>query len=201
MDREDAVQAVEAGIRKVSELKAAGYQILATGEMGIGNTTSSSAMTSVLLDVDPEVVTGRGAGLTSAGLERKIQAIRTGNRSEPAGSGRSPGRAGQGRRLDIAGLTGVFLGCAAERIPAVVDGFISGVAALTAVRLCPEAQNYLLASHISNEPAGQMVLEALGLSPFLICNHVPGRGHRGGGGGPVPAAGYGPGSLSGHEHL
>ena len=76
MTRQEAVAAVEVGIEKVLELKEQGYQILATGEMGIGNTTTSSAVTSVLLDVDPRIVTGRGAGLSSEGLERKIQAIR-----------------------------------------------------------------------------------------------------------------------------
>ncbi len=176
MGREDAVQAVEAGIRKVSELKAAGYQILATGEMGIGNTTTSSAMTSVFLDVDPEVVTGRGAGLTSAGLEKKIQVIREGialNRPDPADPLDVLAKVGG---LDIAGLAGVFLGCAAEGIPAVIDGFISGVAALTAVRMCPGVRDYLIASHVSNEPAGQLVLDTLGLSPFLLCNMCLGEG-------------------------
>lgn len=176
MSREDAVQAVEAGIRKVAELKSAGYQILATGEMGIGNTTTSSAMTSVLLDVPPQEVTGRGAGLTSAGLTRKIQVIREGiavNRPDPSDPLDVLAKVGG---LDIAGLTGVFLGCAAERIPAVIDGFITEVAALTAVRLCPEVRDYLLASHVSNEPAGQRLLEALGLSPFLVCRMCLGEG-------------------------
>ncbi len=176
MSREDAVQAVEAGIRKVAELKAAGYQILATGEMGIGNTTTSSAMTSVFLNVPPEEVTGRGAGLTSAGLEKKIQVIREGiakNQPDPADPLDVLAKVGG---LDIAGLTGVFLGCAAEGIPAVIDGFISGVAALTAVRLCPGVKEYLIASHVSNEPAGKLILDTLGLSPFLICNMCLGEG-------------------------
>lgn len=176
MTREAAVAAVEAGIGKVKELKAQGYRILATGEMGIGNTTTSSAIASVFLDAAPETVTGKGAGLTSAGLEKKIQVIKDGialHRPDPSDPIDVLAKVGG---FDIAGLTGVFLGCAAERIPVVIDGFISGVAALTAVRLCPGVQEYLIASHVSNEPAGQMILDALGVSAFLTCNMCLGEG-------------------------
>lgn len=176
MTREAAVAAVEAGIKKVKELKAQGYRILATGEMGIGNTTTSSAIASVFLNAAPETVTGKGAGLTSAGLEKKIQVIKDGialHRPDPSDPIDVLAKVGG---FDIAGLTGVFLGCAAEKIPVVIDGFISGVAALTAVRLCPGVQEYLIASHVSNEPAGQMILDALGVSAFLICNMCLGEG-------------------------
>ncbi|WP_434309107.1 nicotinate-nucleotide--dimethylbenzimidazole phosphoribosyltransferase [Hominifimenecus sp. rT4P-3] len=176
MTREAAIAAVEAGIRKVKELKEKGYRILATGEMGIGNTTTSSAMASVFLDVAPELVTGKGAGLTSAGLEKKIQVIKDGialHQPDPSDPIDVLAKVGG---FDIAGLTGVFLGCAAEKIPVVIDGFISGVAALTAVRLCPGVQDYLIASHVSKEPAGQMILDALGVSAFLTCNMCLGEG-------------------------
>ncbi|HIZ08569.1 MAG TPA: nicotinate-nucleotide--dimethylbenzimidazole phosphoribosyltransferase [Candidatus Eubacterium avistercoris] len=176
MTRQEAVAAVEVGIEKVLELKEQGYQILATGEMGIGNTTTSSAVTSVLLDVDPRIVTGRGAGLSSEGLERKIQAIRRGirvNRPDPSDPIDVLSKVGG---LDIAGLTGVFLGGAALGIPVVMDGFISGVAALLAVRIAPACKDYILASHKSNEPASQMILDALDKEAFLTCDMCLGEG-------------------------
>ena len=176
MTREEAVQAVETGIELVRELKDKGYGLIGTGEMGIGNTTTSSALASVFLNRPPEQVTGRGAGLSSAGLERKIKAIETAiqvNKPNPADPLDVLSKVGG---LDLAGLCGVFLGGAACRIPVLVDGFISSAAALTAARLCPNAVDYMLGSHASNEPAGRMVLEELGLKPFLYANMCLGEG-------------------------
>ena len=176
MTREEAVQAVETGIELVRELKDKGYGLIGTGEMGIGNTTTSSALASVFLNRPPEQVTGRGAGLSSAGLERKIKAIETAiqvNKPDPADPLDVLSKVGG---LDLAGLCGVFLGGAACRIPVLVDGFISSAAALTAARLCPDAVDYMLGSHASNEPAGRMVLEELGLKPFLYANMRLGEG-------------------------
>ena len=176
MTREEAVQAVETGIELVRELKDKGYGLIGTGEMGIGNTTTSSALASVFLNRPPEQVTGRGAGLSSAGLERKIKAIETAiqvNKPNPADPLDVLSKVGG---LDLAGLCGVFLGGAACRIPVLVDGFISSAAALTAARLCPNAVDYMLGSHASNEPAGRMVLEDLGLKPFLYANMCLGEG-------------------------
>ena len=176
MTREEAVQAVETGIELVRELKGKGYGLIGTGEMGIGNTTTSSALASVFLNRPPEQVTGRGAGLSSAGLERKIKAIETAiqvNKPNPADPLDVLSKVGG---LDLAGLCGVFLGGAACRIPVLVDGFISSAAALTAARLCPAAVDYMLGSHASNEPAGRMVLEELGLKPFLYANMCLGEG-------------------------
>ena len=176
MTREEAVQAVETGIELVRELKDKGYGLIGTGEMGIGNTTTSSALASVFLNRPPEQVTGRGAGLSSAGLERKIKAIETAiqvNKPNPADPLDVLSKVGG---LDLAGLCGVFLGGAACRIPVLVDGFISSAAALTAARLCPAAVDYMLGSHASNEPAGRMVLEELGLKPFLYANMCLGEG-------------------------
>ena len=176
MTREEAVQAVETGIELVRELKDKGYGLIGTGEMGIGNTTTSSALASVFLNRPPEQVTGRGAGLSSAGLERKIKAIETAiqvNKPNPADPLGVLSKVGG---LDLAGLCGVFLGGAACRIPVLVDGFISSAAALTAARLCPAAVDYMLGSHASNEPAGRMVLEELGLKPFLYANMCLGEG-------------------------
>ena len=176
MMRKQAIQAVRNGIRIVEELSAKGYDILATGEMGIGNTTTSSAVVSVLLDRDVREVTGRGAGLSSEGLERKIQVIRRAvERNCPDPSDPIDVLAKVGG-LDIAGLAGVFLGGALFHIPVVIDGFISSAAALCAVRMAQDCRDYMLASHKSGEPAGGMVLDALGLSPFIDCNMSLGEG-------------------------
>lgn len=176
MTRAEAVWAMETGIRYVEKLKEKGYRILATGEMGIGNTTTSSAIASVLLEMEPEVVTGRGAGLSTEGLNRKVAVIRQAialhkpKKEDPIDVLAKVGG------FDIAGLTGVFLGGAANHIPVVIDGFISAVAALVAVRICPEASDYILASHVSKEPAGAMLLEALGKRPALTCDMCLGEG-------------------------
>ena len=157
-------------------LKEKGYGILLAGEMGIGNTTTSSAVVSVLLDQDAEDVTGRGAGLSSEGLKRKVQVIRESiclNQPDRKDVLDVLSKVGG---LDIAGLAGVFLGGAICHIPVMIDGFISSAAALCAVRMVPECADYMLASHRSGETAGGMVLEALGLSPFLDCNMSLGEG-------------------------
>lgn len=176
MTREEVWQAIEIGIRKVEQLKEQGYEMIATGEMGIGNTTTSSAVASVLLSVAPEQVTGRGAGLSSAGLEKKISVIKDAianyqpDKEDPVDVLSKVGG------LDIAGLTGVFLGGALYRVPVVIDGFISSVAALCAARMVPVSKSYFLPSHVSKEPAGAMLLEALELSPLLTCNMSLGEG-------------------------
>ena len=176
MSREEAAKAVMTGILLVEELKQVGFRLLATGEMGIGNTTTSSAIVSVLLGKDPAEVTGRGAGLTSEGLERKIQAIRTAIAVNQPDSADPLDVLHKVGGLDIAGLAGVFLGGAIHRVPVLVDGFISSAAALVAAAICPAAKDYMLASHASNEPAGRMVLATLGLTPFLHAGMCLGEG-------------------------
>lgn len=176
MTREQAVAAIEVGIAKAEELHAQGYEILATGEMGIGNTTTSSAMTAVYLGLDVETVTGRGAGLSSHGLQRKIHAIKQAiavNQPDPEDPLDVLAKVGG---LDIAGMCGLFLGGAAKRMPVVMDGFISQVAALTAVRLVPECADYILASHISEEPGANILLKALEKDAFLTCGMRLGEG-------------------------
>ena len=176
MTREQAAQAVLNGIRIVRELAEKEYDILATGEMGIGNTTTSSAVVSVLLEKDVEAVTGRGAGLSAEGLRRKVQVIREAIRlNEPDRKDALDVLAKVGG-FDIAGLAGVFLGGALCHIPVMIDGFISSAAALCAVRMAPECRDYMLASHRSGETAGGMVLDALGLSEFIDCNMSLGEG-------------------------
>lgn len=176
MTREEAVLAIEHGIELVSDLKAQGYRILMTGEMGIGNTTTSSAMASVLLGCDPAVVTGKGAGLSNEALERKIRVIQQAidvNKPHPQDALDVLAKVGG---LDIAGLTGIFIGGAIHKIPVLVDGLISAVSALTAQMLCPNTRHAMLASHVSAEPAGRLLLQALKLSPLITAGMYLGEG-------------------------
>ena len=176
MTRAQAVEAVGRGIRLVQKQKAAGVQLLATGEMGIGNTTTSSAVAAVLLGQPGERMTGRGAGLSDEGLARKVDAICRGIlRNEPDPTDPLDVLAKLGG-FDLAGLCGVFLGGALEGVPVVMDGFISGVAALCAVRLCPAAAKAVFASHCSAEPAARLVLNALGKAPLLTAGLHLGEG-------------------------
>ena len=176
MTRAQAEQAVLTGVDLVREQQAKGVRLLATGEMGIGNTTTSSAVASVLLGRPAEEMTGRGAGLSDEGLARKIAAIRKAlevNRPDPADVLDVLSKVGG---FDIAGLCGVFLGGALYGVPVLIDGFISAVAALCALRLCPLAGKAMLASHVSAEPAGALVLEALGKRPLITAGMHLGEG-------------------------
>ena len=176
MTRAQTIDAMEAGMRLVEDWRAKGFSLLATGEMGIGNTTTSSAMAAVLLDQPVERMTGRGAGLSDAGLARKIDAIRRGmavNRPDADDPLDVLAKLGG---LDLAGLCGVFLGGALHSVPIVADGFISSVAALCAVRLCPNAGKAVFASHASSEPAARLVLEALGKRPLITADLHLGEG-------------------------
>lgn len=171
MSRDQALQAIQTGIDLVGELKSKGYQMIATGEMGIGNTTTSSAITACLLQKKVEEVTGRGAGLSSAGLDRKIHIIEEAIRLHQPDDKDPIDVLAKVGGLDIAGLVGIFLGGGIHRTPVLIDGFISSVAALIATRLCPEAKSYMFATHISKEPAGRLLIEALEL-PYLVDLHM-----------------------------
>lgn len=176
MTREQAVKGLEAGIDMVRELNDKGYRILATGEMGIGNTTTSSAVASVLLKQPVEEMTGRGAGLTREGLVRKINAIKKAialNEPDPEDAIDVLAKVGG---LDIAGMAGVFLGGAVYGIPVVMDGFISCVSALIAMRICPAAKDYILASHVSKEPAAHLILENMGKEAIIHADMCLGEG-------------------------
>lgn len=176
MTREEAMQAILVGWNLVKEKKKQNYDVLAVGEMGIGNTTTSSAVASVLLGVDSEVMTGRGAGLSDEGLFRKRKAIESAialhhpNRNDPMDVLATIGG------LDLAGLTGICLGGAYFRVPIILDGFISAVAALSAVRICPVVKDYLIASHCSKEPGMALVLEEMGLQASMFCEMCLGEG-------------------------
>lgn len=176
MTREEAIQAIFVGWNLVKEKKKENYDVLAIGEMGIGNTTTSSAVASVLLGVESEKMTGRGAGLSDEGLYRKRKAVEKAialhqpDRKDPIDVLSKVGG------LDLAGLVGVCLGGAYYQIPIVMDGFISAVAALVAVCLCPLVKDYLIASHSSKEPGMALVLEEMGLTASLYCNMCLGEG-------------------------
>lgn len=176
MPREKAVEAVEAGIGVVEMLAGKGYNLFATGEMGIGNTTTSSAMAAVLLNKPVETVTGRGAGLSTPGLMKKIEAIKQAialNKPDAKDPLDVLSKVGG---LDIAGLCGCFIGAAAIGMPIMIDGFISSVAALCAVGIAPGCRDYIFPSHCSAEPAGQLVLEALGMDACLHAGMCLGEG-------------------------
>lgn len=167
MDREQCIHAIRVGMELVERKKAEGYRLIATGEAGIGNTTTSSAVASVLLGMPAEAVTGRGSGLSDAGLERKRMAIRQAiavNMPDPADALDVLTKVGG---FDIAAMTGAFLGGAVHHVPVVVDGLISSVAALCAVRLCPAVRDYLIPSHTTAEPAGKAIMRELGLEPMI----------------------------------
>lgn len=167
MTRDQALEAIRVGVDLVGDLKARGYRMLATGEMGIGNTTTSSAMAAAFLGLPVEEVTGRGAGLSDAGLARKRAAIQRAlevndpNPDDPLDVLSKLGG------FDIAGLAGMFIGGAAYRVPIVIDGFISVLAAYTAAKLCPLSKCAMFGSHKSAEPATRMLLAELGIDPVI----------------------------------
>lgn len=176
MTREEAVKALEVGIQVAEELAGEGCRLLATGEMGIGNTTTSSAIAAVLLGQPVEKMTGRGAGLSSAGLDKKVTTIKNAivmHRPDPEDAIDVLAKVGG---FDIAGMAGVCLGGAALHIPVVMDGFISSVAALVAMRICPDASGAIIASHVSKEPATELLLKALDKEAFLHARMCLGEG-------------------------
>ena len=176
MTRAQAEQAVQAGIDLVGERKARGYQIVTTGEMGIGNTTASAAVACALLGLSPEEATGRGAGLSDAGLARKRNAVaRALDINRPRADDPLDSLAKVGG-FEIAAMTGAFLGGAEHRVPVVIDGVISTAAALAAARIRPEAREFMLPSQMSREPAAPRIMEELHVSPILHADMALGEG-------------------------
>lgn len=167
MTRQQAEQAVQTGIQIVQAEIEAGLDLVATGDMGIGNTTASAAMTAAFTGALVSQVTGRGTGVDDAGLAHKIAVIEQAlavNQPDPADALDVLSKVGG---LEIAGLAGVMLGAAERRVPVVIDGFISGAAALAAVGLAPQVKPYLIAGHQSVEIGHRIILERLGLKPLL----------------------------------
>lgn len=167
MSREECIKAIEAGIETVNDLVKKGYNLFGTGEMGIGNTTTSAAVLSVLGELDVEHVTGRGSGLLDEQFENKKRVI------EKAIKVNNPNKddvidvLSKVGGLDIAGLCGCFIGAAKNKVPIVIDGFIASAAALCAYRLNPLVKDYILPSHLSAEPGAIYMMKEIGLEPML----------------------------------
>jgi nicotinate-nucleotide--dimethylbenzimidazole phosphoribosyltransferase len=167
MSQEEAARCLVAGAGVAADLAAAGIGIVALGEMGIGNTTSASALVAALLSADPETTCGRGTGVDDAGLARKVAAVRQAiavNRPDPADALGTLAALGG---FEIAFLAGVAAGAAQRGVVVLLDGFITGAAGLVAERLAPGAREAMLAAHLSPEPGHRLVLDALGLEPLL----------------------------------
>lgn len=176
MSREETIQAIEAGIEIVESELSRGMDIVGTGDMGIGNTTPSSAVVVALTGAPVADVTGRGTGIGDEQWAHKVETIERAlavNRPDPADPLDVLAKVGG---LEIGGIVGVVLGAAAHRLPVVIDGFISGAAALVAAGLAPQVKGYLIAAHLSVEWGHRLVLERLGLTPLLNLNMRLGEG-------------------------
>ena len=214
MTYEQAVKAIETGIEMVDEFVKDGYNLFATGEMGIGNTTTSSAVLKVLTDLPIDEIVGYGSGIDDKTLEHKKNVIKKAiqvnglldffDKSKNA-KGKKKIRKEQGNMdfeskinfenfkteesqksiinvlakvggLDIAGMAGTYLGCAKNRVPVVIDGFISAVSALIAYKICPVSREFMIASHLSEEPGMKYIMKELNLEPMLFMNMKLGEG-------------------------
>ena len=173
MTREQAVQAMMTGIELAQSTSA---DVIGIGEMGIGNTTTSSAVLSVLLDADVEAVTGRGGGITDAGFLKKKRVITDAIAINQPDQNDVIDVLAKVGGFDIAAMCGAFIGCAARQRPVVIDGFISAVAALCACRLCPNVRGYLIPSHASYEIGYKLAMEAMGLQPIFLLGMRLGEG-------------------------
>lgn len=214
MTYEQAVKAIETGIETVDEFVKDGYNLFATGEMGIGNTTTSSAILKVLTDLPIDEIVGYGSGIDDKTLEHKKNVIKKAiqvnglldffEKSKNAEEKKKI-RKEQGNMdfeskinfenfkteeyqksiinvlakvggLDIAGMAGTYLGCAKNRVPVVIDGFISAVSALIAYKICPVSREFMIASHLSEEPGMKYIMKELNLEPMLFMNMKLGEG-------------------------
>ena len=214
MTYEQAVKAIETGIEMVDEFVKDGYNLFATGEMGIGNTTTSSAVLEVLTDLPIDEIVGYGSGIDDKTLEHKKNVVKKAiqvnglldffEKSKNA-EGKKKIRKEQGNMdfeskinfenfkteeyqksiinvlakvggLDIAGMAGTYLGCAKNRVPVVIDGFISAVSALIAYKICPASREFMIASHLSEEPGMKYIMKELNLKPMLFMNMKLGEG-------------------------
>lgn len=167
MTRQETAQAIWTGMELAHRAKAEGVAVLGVGEMGIGNTTTSAAVLAALTGLPVEAVTGRGGGMTDAGFLRKKQVITRALTLHRPDKNDALDVLSKVGGLDLAAMCGVFLGAGRYGLPAVIDGFISVVAALCAYRLCPAVGDYLFASHLSREVGYTAAIEELGLAPWL----------------------------------
>lgn len=166
MTRQEAIRGIETGIDIVEDLYSKGYKLFGTGEMGIGNTTTSSCISSVLTGKSPSEMTGRGSGLSDSAYKSKVELIENAIRINSPYKDPIDVLAKLGG-FDIAGIVGCFIGAAACKTPCLIDGFISATAALVAVEICPQVKDYIFASHVSKEPGTRSVLEALGMDEMM----------------------------------
>lgn len=176
MTRQEAIKSIETGIEIVEEEIKNGLNIVGTGDMGIGNTTPAAAITSVITGISPFEATGRGTGIDTEAFERKVNAIENAlslNNPDPEDGFDVLSKVGG---FEIGGIAGVIIGAAANRVPVVVDGYISGAAALIASQIAPKCRDYIFASHLSVEKGHKAVLNHLKLKPVLDLNLRLGEG-------------------------
>ena len=214
MTYEQAVKAIETGIEMVDEFVKDGYNLFATGEMGIGNTTTSSAVLKVLTDLPIDEIVGYGSGIDDKTLEHKKNVVKKAiqvnglldffekskNTEEKKNVKKDKKNIDFESKinfenfkteeyqksiinvlakvggLDIAGMAGTYLGCAKNRVPVVIDGFISAVSALIAYKICPVSREFMIASHLSEEPGMKYIMKELDLEPMLFMNMKLGEG-------------------------
>lgn len=167
MTREQAIKAIETGIEIVDNLVEEGYDLLGTGELGIGNTTTSAAILSALSGIDSDLIVGKGAGLTLEQYENKKRVVKKSIEVNKPDKNDVIDVISKVGGFDIAGLCGCFLGAAKNRVPIVIDGFISSAAALCAYKLCPLSRDYMFPSHLSAEPGAVYMMKELNLEPML----------------------------------
>ncbi|PKM52074.1 MAG: nicotinate-nucleotide--dimethylbenzimidazole phosphoribosyltransferase [Firmicutes bacterium HGW-Firmicutes-7] len=176
MEREEAIKAIEIGIEMVKDLVDQGHNLIGTGEMGIGNTSCSSAVFMAFTGCSAELSVGKGGGITEEAFENKKRVIEEAiqfnkpNANDPIDVLTKVGG------LDLNGMVGCFLGAAYYRIPIVIDGFISAAAALAAYRINPLAKDFMIPSHCSKEPGYVCIMEEMGLSPMLYLEMRLGEG-------------------------
>ena len=173
MSREQAMQAIMTGIELAQNTDA---DVIGIGEMGIGNTTTSSAVLSVLLDADVDAVTGRGGGITDQSFLKKKQGIKDAIAINQPDKNDIIDVLAKVGGFDIAAMCGAFLGCAATCRPVVIDGFISAVAALCAYKLCPNSVHYFVPSHASYEIGYRLAMDAMHLQPLSLLGMRLGEG-------------------------
>lgn len=167
MTREEAIKAIKTGINIVGDLKEKGYDLIGTGEMGIGNTTTSAAIISVLSGIDSDIIVGKGSGLTEDGLKNKRAIVKKAIEVNNPNKYDVIDVISKVGGFDIAGLCGVFLGGAIFKVPIVIDGLISSAAALCAKSLCSKSSEYMIGSHLSAEPGAKYSMKELGVKPLF----------------------------------
>ena len=167
MSYEEALRAIYIGIDMVREVKEKGYEIVGVGEMGIGNTTTSSAVLASLLNCEIEDVVGKGAGLTDEAFNKKKEVIKRAININKPNSKDPIDVLSKVGGFDLAGMVGVYIGSAYYKLPVVIDGFISAVAALVATKLCPNIKDYLITSHISKEIGYSIAIDNIGIEPMI----------------------------------